>query len=249
MKKMSLIDKWLYNKSFRSNYIVCFTILFLSFTGWAQTDKSNYLNKKWENPEWENPEVFQINRENPTANFYRYPNASTSLSNDSWEGSSFYQSLNGNWHFYYADSVQVRPEKFYENQFNATSWDIIDVPSNWEMRGYGKPYYTNIKYMFPANPPHIPHQINNNGSYIREFYLSANWKEKNIYLHFAGVSGAMYVWLNGKFVGYSEGSKTPAEFKISSLAQTGKNKLAVLVLRWSDASYIEDQDFWRLSGI
>lgn len=249
MKKMSLINTWLYNKSFSPNYIVCFTILFLSFTGWAQTDKSNYLNKKWENPEWENPEAFQINRENPTANFYRYPNASTSLSNDSWEGSSFYQSLNGNWHFYYADSVQVRPEKFYENKFNATSWDIIEVPSNWEMRGYGKPYYTNIKYMFPANPPHIPHQINNNGSYIREFYLPANWKEKNIYLHFAGVSGAMYVWLNGKFVGYSEGSKTPAEFKISSLAQTGKNKLAVLVLRWSDASYIEDQDFWRLSGI
>ena len=103
--------------------------------------------------------------------------------------------------------------------------------------------------MFPANPPYIPHNINNNGSYKRDFEIPADWDGRDLYLHFAGVSGAMYVWINGAFVGYNEGSKTAAEFDITKLAKSGKNSIAVQVLRWSDASYMEDQDFWRLSGI
>ena len=117
------------------------------------------------------------------------------------------------------------------------------------MKGFGIPVYTNIKYMFPPNPPNIPHNINNNGSYKRDFEIPSEWDSKNKYLHFAGVSGAMYVWLNGEFLGYNEGSKTAVEFNISKLAKPGKNTIAVQVLRWSDASYMEDQDFWRLSGI
>ena len=130
-----------------------------------------------------------------------------------------------------------------------SKWDTLTVPSNWELKGHGVPIYTNRTYMFPPNPPFIPHNLNSNGSYKRDFEVSEDWDGKDVYLHFAGVSGAMYVWLNGEMVGYNEGSKTAVEFKITDLVKSGKNSLAVQVLRWSDASYMEDQDFWRLSGI
>lgn len=211
--------------------------------------KPVYSAGPWENPEWEDPEIFQINREYPTASFYRYPGAQSALENDGWQNSPYYLSLNGTWNFYYADSVQARPATFYQNDFDLTGWDTITVPSNWELKGFGIPFYTNIKYMFPANPPYIPHDFNNVGSYKRDFQIPGNWEGKELYLHFAGVSGAMYVWINGQFAGYNEGSKTPAEFKVTGMVKPGKNAVAVQVLRWSDASYMEDQDFWRLSGI
>lgn len=204
---------------------------------------------KWENPEWEDPGVFQINREYPTASFYRYADGRSALANDSWQNSPNYRSLNGTWKFYYADSVQARPAEFYRNDFDVSGWNDLEVPSNWEMKGYGIPIYTNIKYVFPANPPYIPHEMNNNGSYKRDFQIPAEWSGKDVYLHFAGVSGAMYIWVNGEFVGYNEGSKTAAEYKVTEVVKPGKNTIAVQVLRWSDASYMEDQDFWRLSGI
>ncbi|MTI38719.1 glycoside hydrolase family 2 TIM barrel-domain containing protein [Fulvivirga lutimaris] len=208
-----------------------------------------YTAQDWENPEWEDPEIFQINREYPTASFDRYTDAATAIVNEDWKNSPLYKSLNGTWDFYYADSVQARPTDFYKEGFDIAGWDKIEVPSNWEIKGYGIPFYTNITYMFPPNPPVIPHEMNNNGNYKKAFEISKDWDGKDIYLHFAGVSGAMYVWLNGKMVGYNEGSKTAAEFKITDLVKTGTNNLAVQVMRWSDASYIEDQDFWRLSGI
>ena len=211
--------------------------------------KPIYTASTWENPEWENPNIFQINREKPTASFYKYSDETSAMKNESWENSPLYQSLNGTWNFYYADSVNARPTDFYKNDFDLSGWDNIEVPSNWEMKGFGIPIYTNIKYVFPANPPFIPHNINNNGSYKRDFEIPENWDGKDIYLHFAGVSGAMYVWVNGEFVGYNEGSKTAAEYNISKVVKSGKNSIAVQVLRWSDASYMEDQDFWRLSGI
>ncbi|MFO7672549.1 MAG: glycoside hydrolase family 2 TIM barrel-domain containing protein [Lutibacter sp.] len=214
-----------------------------------KTGKPIYSAEKWENPEWENPEIFQINREEPTASFYRYNDKAAALKNSSWENSPYYKSLNGTWNFYYADSVNARPVDFYKNNFDLSGWDTITVPSNWEMKGFGIPFYTNIKYMFPANPPFIPHNINNNGSYKRTFEVPENWDGKDIYLHFAGVSGAMYVWVNGEQVGYNEGSKTPAEFKVTNFVKKGKNTISVQVMRWSDASYMEDQDFWRISGI
>lgn len=212
-------------------------------------ERPTYITEKWENPEWENPEIFEINREEPTATFYSYPSAKDALTNDSWENSSNYRSLNGTWDFYYADSVQARPTDFYKDNFSIKGWDTISVPSNWELKGHGIPVYTNIKYMFPVNPPYIPHKLNNNGSYKREFEIPEDWDGKDIYLHFEGVSGAMYVWVNGEKVGYNEGSKTPAEYNVTDYVKTGKNNLAVQVMRWSDASYMEDQDFWRLSGI
>ncbi|QXP66356.1 glycoside hydrolase family 2 TIM barrel-domain containing protein [Polaribacter sp. AHE13PA] len=211
--------------------------------------KPIYVADKWENPEWENPEIYQINREEPTASFYKYADDAAALKNESWKNSSLYKSLSGTWKFYYADSVQARPTDFYKAGFDISQWDDIEVPSNWELKGHGIPIYTNRTYMFPPNPPYIPHNLNNNGSYKKEFEISEDWDGKDIYLHFEGVSGAMYIWLNGQKVGYNEGSKTAAEYKITDLVKKGKNDLAVQVLRWSDASYMEDQDFWRLSGI
>ena len=213
-------------------------------------DQINYSDDiVWDKPEWENPEIFQINREEPKATFYCYKSSSEALVNDDWKNSSYYKSLNGNWHFNYSDDIKSRPKKFYENNYDFSNWDLLEIPSNWELKGYGIPFYTNIKYMFPANPPFIPHDQNNNGSFIKLFDIPAEWLGKEIYLHFEGVSGAMYIWINGKNVGYSEGSKTPAEFKITDYLVKGQNKLSVQVMRWSDASYMEDQDFWRLSGI
>ena len=203
----------------------------------------------WENPEWENPEIFQINREEPTASLYRYEDVKSALANESWENSLNYQSLNGEWRFNYAASVPERPISFYKPDYDTSGWNKIKVPSNWELEGYGTPIYTNVVYPFPKNPPFIPHDINSVGSYKRHFEIPENWEDKELYLHFGAVSGAMYVYLNGQMVGYSEGSKTPAEFHINKYVKEGENDLSVQVLRWSDASYLEDQDFWRLSGI
>ncbi len=228
-------------------YLILITVIFSSCEN--KIERPSYTADKWENPEWENPEIFQINREAPTASFYKYKEAKKALENDSWQNSSLYKSLNGTWNFYYVDSVQARPVDFYKNNFDLTGWDKIEVPSNWEIQGFGIPVYTNRTYMFPANPPFIPHNINNVGSYKRDFEIPQDWDGKDIYLHFEGVSGAMYIWVNGEKVGYNEGSKTAAEYKITDVVKKGKNSVAVQVLRWSDASYMEDQDFWRLSGI
>ncbi len=227
-----------------------FLIFFSSISfGQILVDRPTYQTQKWENPEWENPEIFQINREEPTASFYRYKSETDALQNQSWENSSFYKSLNGLWKFYYAENPTKRPTDFKNPTFDFLGWDTIEVPSNWEIEGYGIPIYTNIVYPFPANPPFIPHDENPVGSYKRDFEIPADWKDKRVFLHFEGVSGAMYVWVNGEKVGYNEGSKTPAEFDITNYLKKGKNSLIVQVLRWSDASYMEDQDFWRLSGI
>jgi len=228
-------------------YILIASVLVFS-NGIAQ-EKVTYVAPKWKNPEWENPEIFQINREAPTATFYRYTLAEDALKNDSWKKSSRYQSLNGTWNFHYADSVNARPVDFYKKDFNLKGWTTIQVPSNWEMKGFGIPFYTNMKYMFPTNPPFIKHSLNNVGSYKRNFEVPSAWDGKDVYLHFAGVTGAMYVWVNGEKVGYNEGSKVPVEFNITSKIKKGNNTIAVQVLRWSDGSYMEDQDFWRLTGI
>ena len=143
----------------------------------------------------------------------------------------------------------LRPEFFYRNDYDISDWDNITVPANWELEGYGVPIYTNIVYPFPLNPPFVDRDYNPVGSYKRTFTLPTDWEDKDIYIQFGGVRSAMYVWVNGEKVGYSEGSKTSAEFNITDYIQEGVNNLAVEVYRWSDASYTEDQDFWRLSGM
>ena len=199
--------------------------------------------------EWEDPEVFQINREYPHATFYRHADETAALKAKKFENSPFYQSLNGTWKFNWVKKPADRPQFFYKNDYDVSSWEDIKVPANWEIEGFGIPIYTNIKYVFPANPPFIDHDYNPVGSYKRSFNVPSGWQGKDVYLHFGGVRSAMYIWVNGTFVGYNEGSKTPAEYNISKYLKEGENQLAVEVYRWSDASYMEDQDFWRLSGI
>lgn len=192
--------------------------------------------------EWENPSIIDIGKEPPHSFFIPYPNTTEVKS-------SLVKTLNGQWKFHYTDKPADRPVDFYTPAFNDAAWKNISVPSNWELQGFGIPIYTNITYPFPKNPPFIDHSYNPVGSYRKTFTVSDKWKNYQILLHFGSVSGCMYVWVNGKQVGMSKVSKSPAEFNITSYLQPGENTLAVQVFRWHDGSYLEDQDFWRLSGI
>ncbi|MBN2000189.1 beta-galactosidase, partial [candidate division KSB1 bacterium] len=198
--------------------------------------------------DWENPQVIGKNKLPAHVFFIPHQDEESALSFDP-QRSDCYQSLNGNWKFhFYAKPADV-PEDFFEPNFPDNDWDHIEVPSNWQIKGYGKPIYTNVRHPFEANPPFIPQNNNETGAYRQKFQVPQDWRKKNIILHFAGVQSAFYLWVNGKKVGYSQGSMTPAEFDISRYVRRGDNLLAVQVLRWSDGSYLEDQDFWRLSGI
>lgn len=200
-------------------------------------------------PHWENPEVFQVNRAPAHASFYRYSDANSALKGNRYYDSPLYKSLSGTWKFNWVRKPADRPRDFYETAFSTSDWDDIEVPSNWELQGFGIPIYSNIKYLFPANPPYVDHEYNPVGSYVKEFTVPEGWDGKDVFVHFGGVRSAYYLWINGEFVGYNEGSKTPAEFAITKYLKDGTNKIALEVYRWADASYMEDQDFWRLSGI
>ncbi|TFG96615.1 MAG: DUF4981 domain-containing protein, partial [Calditrichales bacterium] len=164
--------------------------------------------------------------------------------------SSLSRSLNGKWKFNWVKKPDLRPKEFYKPQYDVSLWKEIDVPGNWQMQGYGIPIYVNLGYPFEINnPPYIPHDNNPVGSYRRTFTVPEAWLNQPVFVHFAGVKSAFYLWINGKKVGYSQGSMTPAEFDITPYLNPGENVIAVEVYRWSDGSYMEDQDMWRLSGI
>ncbi len=200
-----------------------------------------------QNNDWENPEIFGINKEAPRATAFPYSNKKEALRGNPLL-SPYYMSLNGIWKFNWVYKPADRPADFYKTDFDVSEWNNIKVPGNWELQGYGTPIYTNIKYPLKKNPPFINHEHNPVGSYRRNFTLPANWKERDVFLHFAAGTSAMYIWINGEKVGYSQVTKSPAEFNITKYLNPGKNTVAIEVYRWSDGSYIEDQDFWRLSG-
>ena len=196
---------------------------------------------------YEDPTVSSINRDPSRATSYSFADAATALGGDR-EKSGRYLSLNGEWNFKFALKPDLAPTDFYKNKVQG--WDKIEVPSSWEMKGYGKPIYKSAVYPFrPVNPPHIPMDYNGVGCYQRSFSIPKEWKDMNITLHFGGVSSAYKVWLNGKLVGYAEDSFLPSEFNITPYLKDGENVLSVWVIRWSDGSFLEDQDQWRLSGI
>ena len=201
-----------------------------------------------ERPEWNNLEVLQVNREAPHATMMVYPDAEAALEYDR-TASPWFRSLNGEWKFNWVRSPKDRPAGFHKPGFDVSGWGTIPVPSNWEMQGHGLKIYTNIKYPFEKNPPNAPTDWNPVGSYRREFEVSNDWNGRETYIVFDGVQSAFYLWINGKKVGYSQGSRTPAEFNITKYLKPGKNTVAAEVYRWCDGSYLEDQDFWRLSGI
>ncbi len=198
--------------------------------------------------DWENPAVTQINKEEPRAWFIPFAEKGEVDPDNRWASSLIY-SLNGDWQFHLSKNPGERPFYFFKDDFDSRQWKTIPVPSNWELQGYEYPIYKNSEYPFEKNPPHTPKHYNPVGSYKRSFDIPKNWDGQEIFLHFGGVSSAMYVWVNEQLVGYSEDSKTPAEFNITKYLKLGANSLAVEVYKWSDGSYLEDQDFWRLSGI
>ena len=213
--------------------------------------KSKYENVTFEEKtphDWENPAISEINREAPRAYFIPYATAEQAMQTDIWK-SPFIQSLNGTWEFNLSHTPYVRPFYFFKDDYDTEDWTTIQVPGNWEMQGFDVPIYVNVQYPHEPTPPTIQKHYNPVGSYKRGFTIPENWKGQEIILHFGAVSSAMYVWVNEQMVGYSEDSKTPAEFNITKYLKKGTNSLAVEVYRWSDGSYLEDQDFWRMSGM
>jgi beta-galactosidase len=199
-------------------------------------------------PDWQNPLVTGINNEPMHATLMPFADSEAAL-RGAREGSPYYHSLNGRWKFFWVAKPADRPVDFFKPAFDVSTWKEIAVPGNWQFQGYDVPIYVNIQYPFKKDPPHIPAEFNPVGSYRRTFTIPKGWDGRQTFLHFAGVESAFYVWLNGALVGFGKDCRTPVEFNITSLLKPGENTLAVEVYRWSDGSYLEDQDFWRLSGI
>lgn len=209
-------------------------------------------------PDWENQHVFGINRLSARTSSLPCPDRATALTDDS-EANPWHKSLNGTWKFHWAPDPDHRPAEFYETAYDVSKWNDISVPGNWQTQGYGVPVYTNITYPFKKDPPRVMgeppksytsySQRNPVGSYRRSFTVPKTWDGGKICIQFNGVDSAFYLWVNGQKVGYSEDSRLPAIFDIAKYIKGGENVLAVEVYRYSDGSYFEDQDMWRLSGI
>lgn len=205
-----------------------------------------------------NPKLTSINREPARSTFTSYVTEADAVINDRKNG-TFRLSLNGKWKFHYVEAFADRPTDFMMDRVDASRWPDINVPGNWELQGFGTPIYVNQPYEFCSsgyppywdkpNPPYVPQEWNPTGTYRREFTLPGDWDDKEIFLSADGVRGAAFYYLNGKFVGMSKDAKTPARFNVSAIAKKGKNVIAIQIHRFSDANYLECQDFWRISGI
>jgi len=191
-------------------------------------------------PAWNDIDVIRENVEAPRAHFIPYRVA---------DEDTYRKSLNGDWKFNYSPTPAGRPADFYRADFDVSGWGDIPVPSNWEREGHGYAIYVNVPYPFEIDEPNVPTEDNPVGSYRRTFDVPEAWTDQQVFVEFGAVSSAFYLWINGEYVGYSEGSKTPSEFNVSNFVQPGENSIAVEVYRWSTGSYLEDQDFWSLSGI
>jgi beta-galactosidase len=219
--------------------VLCTLVLILLAPGRASSQAPHV--------EWDDPAVLHVNTEKPHATMTIYPSAEAARSGRS----PWVESLNGRWKFKASPKPGARPVDFYRDGYDVSGWSDIAVPGSIETQGFGMPIYVNIGYAFAydRNNPHPPHDNNPVGSYRRAFTVPADWNGRRTLLHFDGVDSAFYVWVNGQQVGYSEGSRTPAEFDITKYLRTGDNSLAVEVYRFSDGSFLEDQDMFRLSGI
>ena len=201
-------------------------------------------------PEWRNPGVPAVNKEYPTTEFMSYTSRESAQADD-YSASPYHKSLNGLWKFRWVDSQKKIVDGFYRPDYDVSGWGEIEVPANWEMNGHGVPVYTNVAYDFPPHwtdrwvlPDDIPV-----GMYRTEFTVPFAWADKQIFLHIGAIKSGTYVYVNGEKVGYTEDSKNPAEFDITDYVNEGRNVLALETYRWTSGSYLEDQDFWRMSGI
>ena len=212
---------------------------------------------------WQNEYIFKENKEDAHATYVPYPSVSEMLADAEFyetpwvmPQSSNYLSLNGTWKFYFVDEPSKRPMDFWQDGYDVSGWDDITVPSNWEMQGYDKPIYCNVEYPHSNTPPRIQRRpgysgygVNPVGSYVRTFDLPAGWDDKEVFVLFGGIYSAAYVWVNGQYIGYTQAANTDHEFDITKALRSGSNTIAVQVFRWSDGSYLECQDMFRMSGI
>lgn len=197
---------------------------------------------------WENIQIDGINRMEGRAHFLSFPNREMAELNENKYTHGF-KNLNGKWKFLFLDAPEYSPEGFYKSDFNDEKFDIITVPGNWQLQGYGKMHYSDLWYNFPINPPYVPTE-NPTGIYRRKFFIDESFKGKRIILRFCGVDSAFNLWVNGREVGYSKGARYESEFDITSIAKVNsENDLTVRVYQWSDGTYLEDQDMWWESGI
>ena len=202
--------------------------------------------------EWKNPEINAVNRAPMHTNYFAYSSSEEAAKADK-ENSSNFMTLNGIWKFNWVKNADARPTDFYRTDYNDKGWGQMKVPGVWEMNGYGDPIYVNVGYawrsQYKNNPPYVPIENNHVGSYRKEIIIPTEWSEKEIFAHFGSVTSNMYLWVNGKYVGYSEDSKLEAEFNLTKYLKPGKNLIAFQVFRWCDGTYLEDQDFFRYSGV
>ena len=201
---------------------------------------------------WKNPEINAVNRAPMHTNYFAYSSSEEAAKADK-ENSSNFMTLNGIWKFNWVKNADARPTDFYRTDYNDKGWGQMKVPGVWEMNGYGDPIYVNVGYawrsQYKNNPPYVPIENNHVGSYRKEIIIPAEWSGKEIFAHFGSVTSNMYLWVNGKYVGYSEDSKLEAEFNLTKYLKPGKNLIAFQVFRWCDGTYLEDQDFFRYSGV
>ncbi len=208
----------------------------------VESDDSSQAN------DWENPRMIGMNKEPAHCTLMPFISLEKALQGDRFK-SDYFLSLNGKWKFNWVAKPADRPKEFYRTGFDVSEWKEISVPGNWQLQGYDVPIYRNSAYPFKKDPPRIPHENNPVGSYLTELVVPDAWQGRQVFVHFDGVESAFYLWINGEKVGYSQGSRTPAEFDITRFLQPGKNTLAAEVYRFSDGSYLECQDYWRLSGL
>jgi beta-galactosidase len=223
--------------------IVGLFITLASFTSSAQQSKFADVY-----PFIENTAVFEINQIEGHTVCVPLKSVGEALNFQKWKSENVL-SLNGRWKFHFANTPEGTPNNFFTTNFNDQKWSEITVPSNWEMQGFGDPFFRNVAHPFRSNPPFVPREYNPTGSYRKTFTLPANWKSKRIFLRMEKTASASFVWINGQEVGYNEGAQEPAEYDVTSFLKPGKNTIAVNVIKYSDGVYLETQDYWRLAGI
>ena len=246
------------------NIVVPISLSLLVVCSYAHAQVADPIADPWHYIE--NEQIIEENKEAAHASFTSFASDTKALHNKAAEA-TYRQSLDGQWQFNWVRSPQDRPTDFMNPAVDLDHWQTIKVPSNWEVEGYGVPIYVNHQYAFadykapvskdmefidriyPKHPGKVPHDYNPVGSYRREFVLAPNWSGKEIFLHIGAMKSGGFVWINGRYVGYSQGSKLPAEFNITDKLRPGRNTIALQIFRWTDGAYLECQDFWRISGI
>ncbi len=199
-------------------------------------------------PDWENPAIFAVGKLPARASGFPYESRALALE-DRPDRSARFLTLNGQWKFAFSPNADTRPIGFERPDFDVSGWASIKVPADWQAEGYDQARYNNWRYPFTADRPLIPHESNPVGSYRRDFTVPAGWSGQTVILHIGAAGSAYNIWVNGQKVGYSQDSKLPSEFDVTKHVRAGANSIAIQIFRWSDGSYLEDQDFWRVSGI